>query len=70
MIRGNKKHPWFSDHTKRLIRRRDKASTKARHGNTNVKSKFNGLKQRVQKKTHQDYNNYINPIITTDDENN
>ena len=56
MFRGNGNHPWVSDHTKRLIRRRDQAFIKARWGNINAKSKFKGLKQLIQKKSRQDYN--------------
>ena len=68
MVRGNRDRPWVSDHTKKLIRKRDKIFGKARNGNKKAKDKFKALKHKIQKKIREDYNKYINSIILDDTE--
>ena len=68
IVRGNKDRQWVSVHTKKLIKRRDKMCGKARSGNTRAKSKFKSIKHLIQKKIREDYNKYVNSIITDNED--
>ncbi len=67
MTKKKPKTPWMSDRTKRLIKKRDKYYGKLK-GNNKAKHKYKNYKQTIQKQIRQDYNKYINSIITENDQ--
>ena len=59
-------HPWITSEIKRLIHKRDRlyCKYKQNRSNPNIKSKFNHLKHKIQRKLRESYNQYIETIVT------
>ena len=63
-------HPWVTRQIKRLMNKRDKlyAKLKQNRSNPNIQTKFKLLKHTTQKKLRGSYNEYIESIITDQQE--
>ena len=63
-------HPWVTSEIKRLMHKRDRIYSKYKQNrsNPNIKNKFNHLKHIIQRKVRESYNQYIETIVTDQNE--
>ena len=69
LIRGNSSLPWITQEIKRLIRKRDSLYRKfKRSGDSDIKTKFQTLRQQIKKKIKDSYQAYLENLLGLNDE--
>ena len=69
LIRGKSSLPWITQEIKRLIRKRDSLYRKfKRSGDSDIKTKFQTLRQQIKKKIKDSYQAYLENLLGLNDE--
>ena len=69
LIRGKSSLPWITQEIKRLIRKRDSLYRKfKRSGDSDMKTKFQTLRQQIKKKIKDSYQAYLENLLGLNDE--
>ena len=69
LIRGKSSLPWITQEIKRLIRKRDSLYRKfKRSGDSDMKTKFQTLRQQIKKKIKDSYQAYLENLLCLNDE--